>query len=546
MPARITTSPIRNSSIDVKSDVKEITSPISHGNSEEINKQSIYIHSPVVEPLQINNNTSSPKSNTHNTSVYIKPSDNPSILTNKIEIDSDNIETPPTQRKSFQGLYNQTSPKTDNNHNNGKLSNNENLGIGQFDRYSSTRRTRRFKKPLDISNISEDSNTNFSTTSPDSTSGISFPENNLSNKTLFSSPQDSTETNSSLTPTSPVKSEKCERIIERIGKIGKNISRISQEDVREAIRSLKSPSPEREWKESFRPPILSTKAMTHELNDEGFEETQSLVSDTPSLTTSSCNEEAARSKGIKSSTDVTKSNKEISAKVKSRSTLPSTSQINSLVARNQQSLERSRSLRNPSTSLASRSLTSTPKRVASMRLKPDLPLSSPSVTAGVNKRLDVERSNSIASLRSSRSSINSAVSTNTVKVMPLKKSVPFSTSSVPNVKRTTTTTTAPSTMSSTSNNVTRSTPRIPASRSSSSGSSVGQNVSKKPPIFSPTKRITPTPVTTSRNPQISSRVRLTQNLSVGTNNNNSQRTSSSSGSSFMRPTTSSATKVKSK
>lgn len=527
MPAKITTSPIRKS-VEVS---EEKTSP-TRGNSEEINKQSIYIHSPVVEPLSTNN--SSPKS-THNTSVYIKPSDN-NYLTNKIEIDSDNIETPPTQRKSFQGLYNQTSPKTDS----GKLAN-ENLGIGQFDRYSSTRRTRRFKKPLDIQNISED-NANFSTTSPDSTSGISFAENSSK---MFSSPQDSTETtNSSITPTSPAKDNKSERIIERIGKIGKNISRISQEDVREAIRSLKSPSPEREWipKESFRPPILSTKAMTHELNDEGFEETQSLVSDTPSLTTSSCNEEAARTKGIKSNGVSSKSNKEISAKVKSRPTLPSTSQIQSLVARNQSSLERSRSLRNPSTStLTSRSLTSTPKRVASMRLKPDLPLSSPSVTAGVNKRLDVERSNSIASLRSSRSSINSAVSTNTVKVMPIKKSVPFTTStSVPSVKKTT-----PITSSTLSSNSTRIAPRIPASRSSSSGSSVGQNVTKKPPIFSPTKRTTPTPVATSRNPQIS-RIRMNQNLSVG--GNNSQRTSSSSsaGSSFMRPTTSSATKVKSK
>lgn len=86
-------------------------------------------------------------------------------------------------------------------------------------------------------------------------------------------------------------------VVHRIGKIGKSMSRISQEDVREAIRSLKSPTPERDWstKEMFRDASgKGCKMISHELNDEGFEETQSLVSDTPSHgkdSTSSCNED---------------------------------------------------------------------------------------------------------------------------------------------------------------------------------------------------------------------------------------------------------------
>lgn len=88
-------------------------------------------------------------------------------------------------------------------------------------------------------------------------------------------------------------------VVHRIGKIGKSMSRISQEDVREAIRSLKSPTPEREWstKDMFRDASVAVKGckmISHELNDEGFEETQSLVSDTPSHgkdSTSSCNED---------------------------------------------------------------------------------------------------------------------------------------------------------------------------------------------------------------------------------------------------------------
>lgn len=414
--------------------------------------------------------------------------------------------------------------------------------LGQFDRFSSTRRTRRFKKPLEINNTVDD-NVNASTTSPESTSEISFPEVDSSSKDIK---EMESEQISNTTSSKDSKNKKNhEKIIARLGKIGKNISRISQEDVREAIRSLKSPSPDREWSGKdpifSQPMILSTKALTHELNDEGFEETQSLVSDTPSLTTSSCNEEAAaRKKTNRTLHDKGNHEKNI---LKTKQHIPTTTQLQSLVARNQQSLERSRSLRNNNTSslAPSRSLNSTPKRMASLRLRSsDVPSTNLNTTfSGLSRRLDVERSNSKTSLRSSRSSINSAVSTNTVKAMPLQKSVPLTTSSVPSVKK-------PVTSAQISSS-TRTVMRAPASRSSSSGSSVGQSITKKPPILSPPfkSRVSSTPVSSSRDIQSNLKLNKTSKLtSAGGNSGNSF--SKTQGSSFMRPTTSSATKVKSK
>lgn len=493
-------------------------------NSNGDHTQSIYVRAPevVVDHDYQETKTYSPTKN--NSSVYIRPSPEVNLPTSKIEIDSDNIETPPTQRKSFQG----------GSHAGLKPEENNPEQLEKFDRYSSTRRTRRFKKPLEINNINDDCNANASTTSPESTSEISFPEVD-SSTTKDAKKESKTDSISSLETSKDSKNKKNhEKIIARLGKIGKNMSRISQEDVREAIRSLKSPSPDRDCMFSQPPLILTTKGLTHELNDEGFEETQSLVSDTPSLTTSSCNEEAAARKKTTKSTIGERST------FKSKQPIPTTSQLQSLVARNQQSLERSRSLRNSTSTLAaSRSLNSTPKRMASLRLRTsEVPSSNLNTTfSGLSRRLDVERSNSKTSLRSSRSSINSAVSTNTVKAMPPSKSVPLTSITVP--KRPATTT-AP--ISSTRSTLTR----APASRSSSSGSSVGQSVSKKPPIVAPPfkTRVSSTPISSSRD--ISNNLKLNKPTKLSSVSNGGSTLSRAQGSSFMRPTTSSATKVKSK
>ncbi|CRK96966.1 CLUMA_CG010313, isoform A [Clunio marinus] len=557
----------------------------SNATDSNLNKQSIYIRPPSVdETIQ------SPSNPKHNSSIYIRPfesdplsslEDQPNVprrvrrthlneTNNKIEIDSDNIETPPTVRKNF----NHHPSSSSNSERTSSIASHKNikaprplhkaedvgdkkeqtkleqeiLGDGQFDRFSSARRTRRFKRPIDLSSATEDNVTNTATTSPDSISDASFPILKPEEKSTIVKSSSSTLNKKSEAKTSDAIQSKESKnkvnsdVVSRIGKIGKSISRISQEDVREAIRSLKSPTPEREWnaKDAFRtPPLSSNKIISHELNDEGFEETQSLVSDTPSLTTSSCNEEAKNQREKPSESVV--SGIETTPK---RRPLRSSNQLQSLIARNQQSLERSRSLRSgaPVTGV-SRSATSTPRRTASLR-RPETSQQSLSLPKSIpSRRLDVERSNSRTSLRSSRSSLNSAVSTNTVKKMPLKPTT--SASSVSSLKK-------PLVLqnNSTSSTSNRSVSRVPASRSSSSGSSIGPTI-RKPPTPSSTSRLSST-VSTSFKENQNSRSRVSPASSgTSTKTNGSgvgAKSSSPSGrsSSFMRPTAASATKVKSK
>lgn len=560
----------------------EVTTPLVADSN--LNKQSIYIRPPI-EEVEADQAAAVTK---HNSSIYIRPfesdplsslEDQPNVprrirrtylneTNNKIEIDSDNIETPPTVRKNFNHhpSSSSNSEKTSSiaSHKNIKTPRplhkseevgdkkeptkieQEVLGDGQFDRFSSARRTRRFKRQIDLSSATEDNAISATTTSPDSISDVSFPvltplKVEISPEEVriekISSPTRKIELK--IPETKDLKNKVNSDVVSRIGKIGKSISRISQEDVREAIRSLKSPTPEREWntKDSFRPgPVSSTKIISHELNDEGFEETQSLVSDTPSLTTSSCNEEAKtlREKPSRLATET----------LKRRQSRPS-NQLQTLLARNQQSLERSRSLRVTPPISVTRSASTTPRRTASLR-RPETSQQTLSLPKALpNKRLDVERSNSRTSLRSSRSSLNSAVSTNTVKKMPLKPSTSASSvSSMPKkplMLQNNSTSSAPSRASS----------RVPASRSSSSGSSIGQTL-RKPPTQPAASRISST-VNTSFKENQNNRSKVSPASSATSTKTNVSgsvglKSSSPSGrsSSFMRPTTASATKVKSK
>lgn len=561
-----------------------------------LNKQSIYIRPPIDEDTAIQSPTASAK---HNSSIYIRPiesdplsslEDQPNVprrfrrtylneTNNKIEIDSDNIETPPTVRKNF----NHHASSSSNSERTSSIASHKNikpprplhkadeeavkkeptkleevLGDGQFDRFSSARRTRRFKRPIDLSSATEDNGTNAATTSPDSISDLSFPiltptsvevcqpEVSKDEKVLSPTAKKSEVKSPEGIQSKESKNKVNSDVVSRIGKIGKSISRISQEDVREAIRSLKSPTPEREWsaKDVFRTgPLSSSKIISHELNDEGFEETQSLVSDTPSLTTSSCNEEA-KTQRTKTSRLASADSAATSADTpKRRQTRPS-NQLQTLIHRNQQSLERSRSLRVTPPLPVSRSASSTPRRTASLR-RPESSQQTLSLPKSLpNKRLDVERSNSRTSLRSSRSSLNSAVSTNTVKKMPLKPST-SSASALPK---------KPLVLqnNSTSLTPTRSISRVPASRSSSSGSSIGPTV-RKPPTPVSSSRLSST-VSTSFKESQNNRSKISPASSAASTKTNSSgsglKSASPAGrnssSSFMRPTAASATKVKSK
>lgn len=294
------------------------------------------------------------------------------------------------------------------------------------------------------------------------------------------------------------------------------------------------------------------------MNDEGFEETQSLVSDTPSScndTTNDTKTPRRKPERLASTDSAATSASDVSRNRRSTSTSkPSTNTLQSLLVKNQQSLEKSRSLRGAPPSKISQLQT---KRATSMRVK-----AGASNEGSANRRLDVERSSSRASLRSSRSSINSAVSTNTVKKVPLKSATPPNVNASSPLKRPLSTQNAAPTNKTTN--------RTPASRSSSSGSSIGPN--RKTPVKTTTttsfkenqrESSISRPVRTSgAKSSLNNKTSLDNNANASNSHNNNSTGSRSnttpsrhagsgfsrpsSSSSFMRPTAASATKVKGK
>ncbi|XP_055601838.1 FH2 domain-containing protein 1 isoform X2 [Uranotaenia lowii] len=615
----------------------------SSTSSKDDNKQSIYIRQP-----HGTTEYTKPKSipAAEKQSIYIRPNDNtpsttissinssctsnsegqlPETLTvappprrarrahhiyddqtnNKIEIDSDNIETPPSIRKSFNrehanvsssnscrklhGQVDQSNESESKSTLSSSHTEGEVLGDGQFDRFSSTRRTRRFKRPVDMSSGNE-------TTSPES-----LPDNPLivePTTPVMARSNPVVAAVAGIESTEKQKEARLKRwqdklnssggtdertknteVTSRVSRTARNMSRISQEDVRQAIRSLKSPTPERSWsppKDLGRDVPSSVKVIAHELNDEGFEETQSLVSDTPSHgkdSTSSCNDYGSDSKNKPSS----RANVESSPKRITSRTGPNLPSL--IISKNQTALERSKSLRGTPPSLVNKNLL--PRRTNSMR-KSESPLVS--TMAKNQQQLDVERSNSRTSLRSSRSSLSSAVSTNTVKKVPLRpKSSPLSSSTLHS-----TNTSAASSLSAQNSPIKRPLSTgstrtglmggTPASRSSSSGSSIGPSAvaGRKPPLKSlGSSSLGPSTSFKENQNQNTVRSRLQSKTSSNTSIANSGASGSSGGGGggggttrsalgtprtsssmtsggasrtggFMRPTTSSATKVKGK
>lgn len=519
----------------------------------------------------------------------ISPSDEPLLTSNTIEIDSDNIETPPVVRKNLGSIDSKSASSSSSrklqaprplhqrtidekasiierdgiDDTNEKFAELEVLGDGNFDRHASARKTRRYRRPVEHSGIIEGRND----TSPELASPTSPINSSINSK--YSNEAIIVDTSSVLKDTEihniekeanvSVLDSKPTDILSRIGRQGRNMSTINQEAVREAIRKLKSPTetPERVWSPPREIIVTSKKrgiggkTANHELNDEGFEETQSLVSesDTPSHT-SFINEQVDTSHHNHTS--------RVKFPPNQSSSKPS---VKTLLERNRQSLTRSRSLRASlvPTSQQPRNIT-IPKKTNSLRRNTD--------TGSVSK-LDVERSGSRKSLHSSRSSINSATSINTVRNMGLKSpsNVPSTTnataistdknlrkqlfsqiSNAPRIKAT------QSKNGSSSNNSSNKSfyLRTPASRSSSSASSIGPssrqpNSSRSSSVTPPTS-ISPTRPTFRNTVSISSykSSSLTGQQVKPKSSANSNLTkgikSSSRISSFMRPTTSSSNK----
>lgn len=500
---------------------------------------------------------------------------------NKIEIDSDNIETPPAIRRNITAdskvtgnpskklqtprpLHRKTIEDNELNvkeiEADAKLTNksreNEVLGDGQFDRYSSARRTRRYRRPTDHSSGHEERGSDTSPDIPSPTEPI-YPISRSQNNSAQFDKRNTKETHA-ISKVPSKDDIHNSNIIDRVGKMGRNISAINQEDVREAIRNLKSPTetPDRIWSPPREIVVVKEKptplkAVSHELNDEGFEETQSLVSDTPSHgkdSTSSCNDQADKGESRVKVSRMTSSESTATA----ASTEPpatkrrpvSKASVQSLLERNRQSLERSRSLRTNGPSMIRNII---PKRTNSLRR-------SELHSASSNKK-DVERSNSRTSLRSSRSSLNSATSTNTVRNMGLKTAT-IPSQAVKTIYK------KPLNINNNSNLTVSKTPlskqntssRTPASRSSSSGSSVGPTIRRNhsKTTTSPTSNSGSLHSSTTASPQrpafrsaVSSSTPTVKTTPSARLSNLTKGIASKTArvSNFMRPTTASVTKM---
>lgn len=500
-----------------------IKSPIS--KSRTANSQSKFNFD------EVQNEVSKLESDTSN--IYNKSSHKAATSSNCKEIDADNIETPPVSRRIISSptttlvTVNRTEPVAANNvvSKEEKEITNTNLEAaeipGHFDRYSLARRTRRYKRPTDYSSGNEDL-----TSTKDSSEENSISQLAKNTEIQKPSPKLENKSSNSTTAMDNKRANISAKTITKLEKVGRHISSINQEDVQEALRNLKSPTdcPERLWSPSRE--IIAPRTPTncnnniktnangatlikisnHELNDEGFEETQSLVSDTPShgkeSTNSSCNEVNELPKITqKPTSQKTTPIQKISSRLADRlqlSRLRSSSSTSksqpvsttSSPRRTASSVDRNRGTRMPNGQLVQSPASSTAaahmsnftnnaiRRATSMRKT--LNNSEPSSSSSGSTKRDVERSNSRNSLRSSRSSINSGTSTQTVKRMPIATNnnslnrTPLQTVSVDS---------SPSKRPLTTQNLRHNPSRlaglaggVPASRSSSSGSSVGPNI----------------------------------------------------------------------
>ncbi|GAB0094269.1 FH2 domain-containing protein [Sergentomyia squamirostris] len=393
----------------------------------------------------------------------------PSILSSDVrkkdDIDADNRETPPTPRKSLV--------------NSGDYNDGEVLGTGQFDRFSSARKTRRFKR----------SNFNMGTNSEDIP-----PAEDVSKAQIF------------VESSKPVSLEKKQFALEdkeaRLKRWQERLKCLDEPEIKSNPRRFQI------GEKAGNVARSAVKTSACEFNDEGFEESQSLVSDTQSQgkETSSGNE----------NTDPQVNLRETPSAIVSE-IVETPKRISDLMPK------RTYSMRN-SPSAPAISATKPLYRRNSLR-KND---SKSSVTSLSSR--NVERSGSRGSLRSSRSSLNSGVSTNTVKRIPAKPPPSRFTAAPLQEKK--------PLHSASSLRLAGSTTRVPASRSSSSNSSIGSSSLRMKPTSTGSNFV--------RTPSVSdnlangtpfrslsgSKLPNIQNGSVASRRNN-----------FMRPTTASTTKA---
>ncbi|CAG9822596.1 unnamed protein product [Phaedon cochleariae] len=360
---------------------------------------------------------------------------------NKGEIDQDNIETPPAVRKVFiptpvdkreplmptpcsrragRANSNRETPTTLS-----PVDPDENfvLGDGQFDRYSAARRTRRYKRNQDTVNadIASPTDSSKSSDSPASKS----PPVLKSPPALISSPADieSARETAAVAESEAEKEMRLRAWQEKLrgqgeqqqeggGGAGKARRYRNQTGIRPAdvVRAMRLGKENGEVSKSYISPettkvvsnkidIPSSRKTKEHDNDEGFEETQSLMSESPSQGASS---------GGNYETDIIDSPKIVVANQANPKPLKPTETRTAKITPAQ------KRTRTPSQEVATNRKSVIPRRTDSVKRIDQKPAAASGRPSGIQK------SGSRNSIVSSRSSLNSATSTNTVKKLPLR------------------------------------------------------------------------------------------------------------------------------
>lgn len=423
------------------------------GRSSANDNIDIYFRRPVdIQKDKSDHRISTSADNTQN--IYVtSPDSGPHSITStfrrspsrrdKIEIDSDNIETPPVTRKAMaipsaaagdksasHDALDSAKRVLDSGHDG------EPLGNGQFDRFSSARKTRRYKRPT-LSNAGSDDQSTAVTPEPTNEKAQG------TTKVYLESPKSPPamgieQMSHHLTPSSEDKESRLKRWQERLKSLDqlnneddglldnptptnttsrsssrKNMvsAAVNPEEVKDAVHYLQRQTSHRS---------SANKVINMELNDEGFEESQSLVSDTPS-------QGKDNNSGTETSEQVATGSATTTTTAGMKAVVKATPKGRSLTPLGNRSTmaTRTQSLRSAS---ATRASAGTPCSRPNLPLRQNSLRKNESDSGLATKKIAVQKSNSRNSLLSSRSSLNSGTSTNTVKKAPTTKASPLDTS----------------------------------------------------------------------------------------------------------------------
>lgn len=344
-------------------------------------------------------------------------------VSNKVEIDQDNIETPPATRRifiptpvdkrepvqpnpcrRFMGRSSRDSLASPDEPEVSTV-----LGDGQFDRFSATRRTRRYKRTTETPEV----------TSPELVAEKEIIKPNLFNIETSSpvSVDSASERETRLQAWKERLKTQFDQNCDTKNRRTRHQTSINQDDIKKALNLATPSSPISIANMDVSNTTSNTNRKTKEHdNDEGFEETQSLMSESPSQGASSGgNYETDLVDSSHVVADYNKVKPKIKDPVKneiSKSHKPTTRTTVTNQIKTNRNFDRNSALRQTTQEISKKSVI--PRRSGSLRKI------NSSQNNQNNKKNNVQRSGSRNSIVSSRSSLNSATSSSTVKRLPLK------------------------------------------------------------------------------------------------------------------------------